>query len=326
MNFLRRFIPNLAQHLKEMTNMLKKDSQVKWMDEALKSFNMVKFALSSALVLVSLDYTQDFILFSFSFEHTMAAVLLQKRDDHERPITFFNISIRDATLKYNIIEKQALALVKALKDFRVYILHSHILAYVPNTAVKDVLVQTDPEGRRGKWIVALLEYDVEIKPTKLVKGQGLAKLMAESNLHALDINLIVVVSDQHEEGTLVQVSKMFTLSPWYSDIIYVLKNLSPPPGMARNKARTLKLKAAKFCILNFALYWKDSSGILLNCLVKEEAKKAMEDFHSGECGGHLFWKSTTNKILRAGYYWPTLFPDVHKMVKRCHKCQIFEGK
>lgn len=35
----------------------------------------------------------------------------------------------------------------------------------------------------------------------------------------------------------------------------------------------------------------------------------MEDFHGGECGGHLFRKSTVNKILRAGYYWPTLFAD-----------------
>jgi len=61
-------------------------------------------------------------------------------------------------------------LVKALKYFRVYILHSHILAYVPNAAVKDVLVQIDPKGRRGKWIAALLEYDMEIKLTKLIKG------------------------------------------------------------------------------------------------------------------------------------------------------------
>ena len=86
----------------------------------------------------------------------MAAVLLHKRDDHEKPIAFFSRAIRDVALKYNIIEKQALALVKALKDFRVYILHSHIVGYVPNTVVKDVLVQTDPEGRRGKWIAALL--------------------------------------------------------------------------------------------------------------------------------------------------------------------------
>eukprot|EP00253_Pinus_taeda_P003287 PITA_03287 len=134
----------------------------------------------------------------------MAVVLMQKRDEYERPITFFSWTIRDATLKYNIIEKQSLALVKALKDFQVYILHSHTLAYVPNAVVKDVLVQTNLEGRRGKWIAALLEYYVKIKPTKLVKGQGLANLMVESNLHALDINLIIAMSDENEEGSSIQ--------------------------------------------------------------------------------------------------------------------------
>jgi len=137
--------------------MLKKDSQIKWTEEAVKSFNLVKLALSSAPTLISPDYTQDFILFSFASEHTLAAVLMQKREGVERPIAFFSRIIRDRALKYNIIEKQALALVKALKDFRVYILHSHIIAYVPNAAIKDVLLQANPEGRRGKWIAALLE-------------------------------------------------------------------------------------------------------------------------------------------------------------------------
>ena len=306
--------------------MLKKDSVVKWTEEAVKSFNLVKLTLSSAPVLISPNYTQDFILFSFASEHTMAVVLMQKRDQHEKPIAFFSRTIRDAALKYNIIEKKALALVKALKYFRVYILHSHILAYVPNAAVKDVLVKTDPEGRRGKWIAAFLEYDVEIKPTKLIKGQGLAKLMAESNLHALDINLIAAMSEENEESLSVQVSEIFVLSPWYSDIVYVIQNLSPPPGMTRNKSRTLKLKAAKFCVLNNSLYWKDPGGVLLNCLVEEEAKQFMEDFNQGDCGGHLFWKTMANKILRAGYYWPTLFSDVYKTIKSCHECQIFEGR
>ena len=120
--------------------------------------------------------------------------------------------------------------------------------------------------------------------------------MAESNLHALDINLIATMSNENEGGSSIQVSEMFALSSWYSDIIYVLKNFSPPPGMTRNKARTLKLKAAKFCILNSALYWKDPSGILLNFLVEEEAKQVMEDFHKGECGGHLFGKQRQIKF------------------------------
>eukprot|EP00253_Pinus_taeda_P009015 PITA_09015 len=306
--------------------MLKKDSEIRWIEGAVKSFNLIKVILSSAPTLISPDYTQDFIFFSFASEHTLAAVLMQKRDGVERPIAFFSRIIRDGALNYNIIEKQALALIKALKDFRVYILNSHVLAYVPNAAVKDVLVQTEPEGRRGKWISALLEYDVEIKPTKLIKGQGLAKLMAEANLHVLDINLIAALSDEDEENSVLPVSDIFVSSPWYADIVYVLQNLSAPPGMPRNKARTLKLKAAKFCIIKSALYWKDPGGVLLNCLVEEEAKTTVNDFHKGDCGGHLFWKTMANKILRAGFYWPSLFSDVYKVVKSCHECQIFQGK
>jgi len=49
-------------------------------------------------------------------------------------------------------------------------LYSHIVAYVPNVVVKDILTQDGPDGKRGKWIAATLEYDLEIKPTKLIKG------------------------------------------------------------------------------------------------------------------------------------------------------------
>ena len=96
----------------------------------------------------------------------------------EQPIAFFSRDLRDSLLKYNVMEKQAYALVKTLKDLRVYMLHSHVIAYVPNSVVKDILTQPDPDGRRGKWIVVLLEYDLEIKPTKLVKGKQLSRLMA----------------------------------------------------------------------------------------------------------------------------------------------------
>jgi len=167
---------------------------------------------------------------------------------------------------------------------------------------------------------------LEIKPTKLIKGQGLAKLMAESNLHALDINLIAAMSEEDGYSSLIQVSEIFLHSPWYSNIVYVLQHLSPPLGMARNKGRTLKLKATRFCILNNALYWKDPGGILLNCLTEEEVQQVMTDFHKGDYGGHLFWKMTANKILRVGYYWPTLFADVYKNVTSCHECQIFQGR
>ena len=52
----------------------------------------------------------------------------------------------------------------------------------------------------------------------------------------------------------------------------------------------------------------------------------MNDCHSGACGGHLSGLATTQKILRAGYFWPTLFKDYVEAVKKCHPCQVFSRK
>ena len=85
------------------------------------------------------------------------------------------------------MEKQVYALVNSLKDFRFYILHSHIIENVSSNVVKKILTQHDPEGKSAKWIEVLLEYDLDIKPTKLVKGQGLTKLMSNSNCESLQL-------------------------------------------------------------------------------------------------------------------------------------------
>ena len=37
-------------------------------------------------------------------------------------------------------------------------------------------------------------------------------------------------------------------------------------------------------------------------LLKYEASKVMQEFHARDCGGHLYWKTTAEKILRAGFY------------------------
>ena len=69
---------------------------------------------------------------------------------------------------------------------------------MPNNSVKEILTQLDPEGRRGKWIVFMLEYDLDIKPTKMIKGQELAKLMTQSNYDVLGINFITDLSENSE--------------------------------------------------------------------------------------------------------------------------------
>jgi hypothetical protein len=91
----------------------------------------------------------------------------------ELSISFMSKTLHDYDLKYSNKEKQALSLVKAVPHFRTYILSSHVKTYVPSTLVKMLLNQQLREGKWANWLVKIHEYDIEIKPLKAVKGQGL---------------------------------------------------------------------------------------------------------------------------------------------------------
>jgi hypothetical protein len=98
--------------------------------------------------------------------------------------------------------------------------------------------------------VAMLEYDLKIKTTKLIKGRGPAKMMVQSDYDSLGIKFIADLSKNPQEKTIVQVSQKFVDSPWYANIIYVLRNMKAPLGLSKTKARFLKLKDVNFCILD----------------------------------------------------------------------------
>jgi hypothetical protein len=79
--------------------------------------------LTEAPVLISPDYSKDFLIFSFASPNTVVVVLLQtNKVEIEQPIAYFSRALRDVEVRYDIMEKQAYALVKALQAFRTYVL------------------------------------------------------------------------------------------------------------------------------------------------------------------------------------------------------------
>ena len=115
-------------------------------------------------------------------------------------------------------------------------------------------------------------------------------------------------------------------SVWYVDIVHFLLYLQCPKHLDKKEARSLKLKAIKYCFIDQQLLWKDPGGVLLRCLDKQEIEEVILESHEGACGGHKYWKATAYKILSSGYYWPSLFSDVYKQVRACVPCQKFVGK
>jgi hypothetical protein len=317
-NFIARFIPNFAEIVKPLNKLLKKDACFEWESEGRMSFEHIKEAITVAPVLMNPNFSRDFIIFYFASKDTIAGILLQKNDQgDEQPIAFMNKNLRDSELNYTITKKQAYALVKSLKHFQTYVGYNKIKAFVPYLAVKDVLSRQDFLGSRGKWVSQIQEYDLEIKPTKIIRVQVLAKMMTESNQEAIEVV-------QKEQVNIV-VSEIEN-NEWYSNIIYYLKNLTCPDHLVEHKRRALRLKAMKYCLTEDGLGWRNPNGVILRCVDKEEADKLVIELHARHCGAHLAARTTAHKILRAGYYQPTIFSDTHRYVRACQPCQLLTGK
>lgn len=60
---------------------------------------------------------------------------------------------------------------------------------------------------------------------------------------------------------------------------------------------------------------------MLKCLSGEEAKYVMQELHHDICGAHSGKRMLRTKILRAGYYWPTIETDCADYVRKCISCQ-----
>ena len=74
------------------------------------------------------------------------------------------------------------------------------------------------------------------------------------------------------------------------------------------------------------LFKKNYDGVFLRCLEREDASKIVKELHDGPAGGNYYGDATTHKILRAGYYWTTLFKYAHAYTRKCGLCQRSGGK
>ena len=101
--------------------MIKKDPNFKWTNERKESFEKIKEAIAEAPTLQSPNFNNEFILYTFSFDHSIVAMLTQKNEDREVfLISFMSIGLQGAELKYPAIDKQSFALFKVVKHFRPY--------------------------------------------------------------------------------------------------------------------------------------------------------------------------------------------------------------
>ena len=182
------------------------------------------------------------------------------------------------------------------------------------------MIKKELGDRRGNLITTLQEYELEIKPPKLVKGQGLCKLAVKE------------LDPQKEKGEgwdnevdLLQRDVLYmptSTGSWYNDLKYYLTHGSSLNHLDAQKKWALRLKYFQYQLIDGVLFRKNYDKVLLRCLENNYAKHILTELHDGLADNHFSRETTAHKVLREGYYWPTLFEDAHAHARKCQICQV----
>jgi ribonuclease HI len=132
---------------------------------------------------------------------------------------------------------------------------------------------------------------------------------------AIDEQLIGGISGA--EGMQLDNPTDFEESWMYPIMNYIQKDEIPKD----ENPRTFRTKVTQYTILNNKLYRKSLAGPYLRCLGSREAQEVLKDVHEGDCGNHTGGRALFSKILRTGYYWPTMRRDAMTFSQKCDACQ-----
>ena len=93
----------------------------------------------------------------------------------------------------------------------------------------------------------------------------------------------------------------------------------------RNEAIKLRIRSAKYVLIDEVLYKTGFSQLYLRCLALDKSNYVLREVHEGAYGNHSSARALVHNVIRTRYCWPTIQADAKAYVKVCDQCQRFSN-
>jgi hypothetical protein len=310
--YYRRFIKNFSKIASPLFVLLMKNTEFNWTNQCEEAFRTLKHQVSTAPILRGPDWTLPFHISSDASDTAIGAVLGQEEDHLPYAIYFISKNMSPAELNYTVTEKEFLAVIYAINKFRHYITGYSTFVHTDHSAIKYLMNKPITNARVTRWLLLLQEFDITI-----VDRPGKENVVADF-LSRLTTNDDNPVDDSFPDEYLFAVSAH---SPWYADIANYLVAGKLPPHLSYREKKNIIHQSARYSWIGGYLFQTGADQEIRRCVREDEVYDILKACHDGPCGGHFADKRTAHKILRMGYYWPSIFKDAKKYVKACDSCQ-----
>jgi len=101
---------------------------------------------------------------------------------------------------------------------------------------------------------------------------------------------------------------------------YLADGILPAEPEEVNK---MKRNVARYTLVDGTLFRHGFTHPILTCVSGDECTRIMAELHEGICGSHVGGRSLASKVVRAGFYWPTVRQDCVGYALRCKQCQKY---
>ncbi|XP_068486308.1 uncharacterized protein [Phaseolus vulgaris] len=261
-------------------------------------------------------------------------------------------------MRYQAIEKAALAVFTVWHICHYF--QSFTVIVMTDLPIRKVLQKPDIAGRMVRWVVELFEFDVQYEPRGLIKGQVYADFMVKLSPEGPQPDLndfqwvlsVDVSSNQHGSGSgailegpnglLIKQPLRFAFKASNNKVEYdalivkmlLAKELGAQSLLVKSdsllvtgqvmeptEAKTVKRNVKKYTLIDGKLFCHGYTHAILTGVSGDQCTRIMEELHEGICRSHDGGRALSLKVIRVGYYWPTMKEDCMKYAQRCEHCR-----
>nr|VZI45520.1 unnamed protein product [Spirometra erinaceieuropaei] len=325
-SYYNAFLPSLHDVRAPLNRLLQKDAPWCWSPDCEKAFAQLKSVLSSDLLLTHYDPTLPIVVAADASNHGVGAVISHTfPDGSEKAIMHASRTLTPAEKNYGQIEKEALALVFAVKKFHKLLYGRHFTLLTDHKPLLSIFglkkgIPVYSASRLQRWATILLGYDFDIRycrTTDFGQADALSRLISNQQESEEDtvIAAISIEDDVRRQlsdairgipVTAADIRHVTEQDPVLRQAITYVQTCWPTTTLAGG-LRQIFLRRASLSVVDSCLMFADRVVILSSL-----RPTVLRQFHAAHPG-----TSRMKSIARSFAYWP----GIDDLVRRCSRCQ-----